>query len=61
MPPALRATLRVTEKYTSITSILNTVAHLHLAVWKSSQDLFKHPTNKNHHNYLQNCIKSIST
>ena len=59
--PALRTSLRVTEKYTIITNILNAVAHLQLEVCKSSQDLFKHPTNKNHHNYLQNHIKSIST
>jgi len=59
--PALRASLRVTEKYTSITNILKTVAHLQLEVCKSSQDLFKHLTNKNHHNYLQNHIKAIST
>ena len=59
--PALRASLRVTEKYTIITNILKVVAHLQLEVCKSSQDLFKHPTNKNHHNYLQNHIKSIST
>jgi len=38
---------------------LNAGAHLQLEVCKSSQDLFKHPTNKNHHNYLQNHIKSI--
>jgi len=24
------------------------------SICKSSQDLFKHPTNKNHHNHLQN-------
>jgi len=59
--PALRASLRVTEKYTSITHILNAVAHLQLEVCKSSQDLFKHLRNKNHHIYLQNHIKSIST
>ena len=59
--PALRASLRVTEKYTSITNILNAIAHLQLEVCNSSQDLFKHLTNKNHHNYLQNHIKSIST
>ena len=47
--------------YTIITNILNTVAHLQLQFCKSSQDLFKHPTNKNQHNYLQNHIKSIST
>jgi len=58
--PALRASLWVTEKYTSITNILNAVAHLQLKVCKSSQDLFKHLTNKNHHKYLQNHIKSIS-
>jgi len=33
---------------------------LQLEVCKNNQDLFKHPTNKNHHNYLQNHIKSIS-
>jgi len=38
--PALRASLRVTEKYTSITNILNAVAHLQLEVYKSSKDLF---------------------
>jgi len=27
---------------------------LQFSVCKSSQDLFKHPSNKNHHNYLQN-------
>jgi len=41
--------------------MLNAVVHLQLEVCKSSQDLFKHPANKNHHNYLQNHIKSIST
>jgi len=59
--PTLRVSLRATEKYTSITNILNVVAHLQLEACKSSQDLFKHLTNKNHHNYLQNHIKSIST
>ena len=59
--PALRVSLRVTENYTIITSILNAVAHLQLEVCKSSQDLVKHPTNKNHHSYFQNHIKSIST
>ena len=59
--PALRAYLRVTEKYTIITNILTAVAHLQLEVCKSSQDLFKQHTNKNHHNYLQNHIESIST
>jgi len=29
---------------------LTSVAHLQLEFCKSSQDLFKHPTNKNHHN-----------
>jgi len=58
--PPLRASLRVTEKYTSIINILNAVAHLQLEVCKSSQDLFKHLTNKNHRNYLHNHIKSIS-
>jgi len=61
MPPALRASLRVTEKYASIISILNAVARLQFEVFKSSQDLLKLLTNKNHHNYLQNHIKSIST
>jgi len=53
--------LRVTEKYTIIvmTNTLNAVAHLQLEFYKSGQDLFKHPTNKNNHNYLQNHIKSI--
>jgi len=41
--------------------MLNAVAHLQLEVCKSIQDLFKHLTNKNHHNYLQNYIKSIAT
>jgi len=45
--PLLCASLRVTEKYTNITKIFNAVAHLQLAVCKSSQDLFKHPINKN--------------
>ena len=57
------ASLRVTEKYTIIT-LINTriaIAHLQSEFYKSSQDLFVHPTNKNHHNYLQNHIKSIST
>jgi len=40
--------------------MLNAVVHLQLEVRKSSQNLFKHPTNKNNHNYLQNHIKSIS-
>ena len=44
-----------------LTNILNAVVHLQLEVSKSSQNLFKHPTNKNHHNYLHNHIKSIST
>jgi len=44
-----------------MTNILNAVAHLQSEVFKSSQDLFIHLTNKNHHNYLQNHIKSIST
>jgi len=52
--------LGVTEKYAIITTILNAAAHLRLEFGKSSQDLFKDPTNKNHHNYLQNHIKSIS-
>jgi len=43
-----------------ITNILNAVAPLQLEVCRSSQDLFKHPTSKNHHNYLQNHIQSIS-
>ena len=62
-PHSLIASLRVTEKYTIIitTNTLNAVAHLQLEVCKSSQDLFKHPTNKNNHNYLQNHIKSLST
>jgi len=38
--------LRVTEKYTIITNILNVVAHLQLQVCKSNQDFFKHPTEK---------------
>jgi len=45
----------------SLTNILNAVAHLQLEVCKNSQDLFKHPTNKKHHNHLQNHIKSTST
>jgi len=46
----------------NLTNILIAVDHLQLEVCKSSQGLFKHPTNKNHHhNYLQNHIKSIST
>jgi len=36
-----------------INNILNAVAHLQLEGCTSSQNLFKHPTNKNHHNYLQ--------
>ena len=52
--------LGVTEKYTIITDILNAAAHLQPEVCKSSQDLFKHSTNRNH-NYLQNHINSIST
>jgi len=59
--PALRASLRVIEKYTILTNALNAVVHLQLEVCKSSQDLFKHPTNKNRHNYLQSHITSIST
>jgi len=59
--PRSPASLRVTEKYTIITNILNAVTHLQLEFCWSSQDLFKHATIKNHHNYLQNRIKSIST
>jgi len=37
------------------------VAQLQLESWKRSQHLFKYPSYKNHRNYLQHHIKSIST
>ena len=59
--PHSPASLRVTEQFTIITNILNAVAHFQLKFCESSKDLFKHPTNNNNHNYLQNHIISFST
>jgi len=41
--------------------LLNAVAQLQLESRKISQLLFEYATNKNHHNYVENHIKSIST
>jgi len=50
----------VTATFT-ITNILNVVTQLQLEFCKCIQHLFKYPANKNHHNFLQNHTKSIST
>jgi len=50
----------VIEKFT-ITNLHNVVIQLQLEICKSIQHLFKYPTNKNHHNFLQNHTKSSST
>jgi len=44
-----------------MTNILNLVAQLQLEFCKSIQHLFEYPTKKDHHDFLQNHIKSIST
>ena len=59
-PKWYKAHVAVTEKFT-ITNILNVVTQLQLEFCKSIQHLFKYPTNKNHHNFLHNHTKSIST
>ena len=55
-----KAHVTVSENFT-ITNILNVVTQLQLEFCKRIQHLFKYPTNKNHHNFLQNHTKSIST
>ena len=59
-PKWCKVHVAVTEKF-AMTNILNVVAHLQLEICKSIQHLFKYPTNKNHHNFLQNHTKAIST
>jgi len=44
-----------------MTDILNVVTQLQLKFCKSIQRLYIYLTNKNHHNFLQNHTKSIST
>ena len=58
-PKWYKAHVAVTEKFT-ITNILKVVIQLQLEFCKSMQYLLKYPT-KNHHNFLQNHAKSIST
>jgi len=52
--------MTVTEKFVIATDILNAVAQLQIKSCKSSLHLFKYSSNKNHHNYHQRPIKSIS-
>jgi len=59
-PKWYKAHVAVSEKFT-ISNILNVITQLQLKFCKSSQHLFKHPTNKNHHNFLQNHTNSILT
>jgi len=59
-PKWYKAHAAVTEKFT-ITYVLNVVTQLQLEFCKSIQHLFNYPTNKNHHIFLQNHNKSIST
>jgi len=59
-PKWYKVHVSVTETFT-ITNILNVVIQLQLEFCTSIQHLINYPTNKNHHNFLQNHTKFIST